>query len=317
MNIKISLFFFLFFNFSLEAQESKNSWGLQNKFPGHIHTPNLKKLPIKTSIIAIIDSGIDSNHPLLAKALYLPPREGKLTKNHYGIDFSQAKNKGYQPIDHNGHGTHIAGIIHSVDPSAKLLIIKYYNPLATKEENMDSVLRSLRYAIESSVDIINYSSVGVTPSSEELQLLQEAGKKGILVVAAAGNQGWNIDHEGKSIYPAHYDLDNLLIVMAHDQNATRYKSSNYGASNVDVSAPGNEILSTLPFSQIGIKSGTSQATAFTTGAVSVLKSYFPKLSAQQIKKMIVENCEKMTQFKDLLQCKGTLNLERALGKQTQ
>ena len=105
--------------------------------------------------IAVIDTGIDPHHPIVKNSLWLPNK--KITSTQYGVDFSKATNNVYRPVDKHGHGTHIAGIIKNIFPSAKLLILKYYNPLASGQDNLRSTIKALRFAIKHNVDIINYS----------------------------------------------------------------------------------------------------------------------------------------------------------------
>ena len=211
-------------------------------------------------IVAVIDTGIDPNHPFLKNNIYVP--NGVASSVNYGLDFSKNKANLSQPFDTLGHGTHVSGIIKSVHPEVKILTLKYYNPQASGQDNLNSTIEALRYAVEANVDIINYSGGGPEPSLEELRILKLAEKKGILVVAAAGNEESNIDQKSNAYYPASYGLSNIITVTAHDQNIQTLASSNYGKKSVDISAPGHRIKSSLPNSRAGFLTGTSQATAF-------------------------------------------------------
>lgn len=244
----------------------------------------------KEVVVAVIDTGIDPNHPFLKDNLR--GAKGSASASDYGKDFSKSAVNEYQPVDQHGHGTHVSGIIKSVYPDVKILSLKYYNPRASGQDNLDSTIKALRYAVEANVDIINYSGGGPEPAIEELRILKEAERKGILVVAAAGNEESNIDVKKNAYYPASYGLSNIITVTAHDQTLEMLSSSNYGAKSVDISAPGYRIKSALPGGRSGFLTGTSQATAFVSGVAAMLKSQGPSLSAAQIKQIIVGSAKK-------------------------
>jgi len=125
-----------------------------------------------------------------------------------------------------------------------------------------------------------------------MKILKEGEKKGILVIAAAGNEESDIDNKKNAYYPASYGLTNIITVTAHDQTLTTLPSSNYGKQSVHISAPGYRIKSSMPFGRSGYLTGTSQATAFVSGVAAMLKSQFPNLSMQKIKEAIIESAKK-------------------------
>tara|TARA_R110002072_G_scaffold534_6_gene3857 strand:- start:35241 stop:36419 length:1179 start_codon:yes stop_codon:yes gene_type:complete len=269
------------------------SWGVDpdNKKSSINILPLWKKFKSKKQIVvAVVDTGIDPQHPFLNTNLYV--KEGKESKSNYGIDFSAKRSNKFKPMDQHGHGTHVSGIIKSVYPDAKILTLKYYNPQASGQENLNSTIEALRYAVEQNVDVINYSGGGPEPALEELRILKKAEKKGILVIAAAGNEESNIDIKSNAYYPASYGLKNIISVTAHDQNLRLLSSSNYGKRTVDISAPGHRIRSALPNSRSGYLTGTSQATAFVTGVAALIKSHFPELDTKEIKEIIKESAKK-------------------------
>jgi len=244
----------------------------------------------KEVVVAVIDTGIDPNHPFLKDNLR--GAKGSASASDYGMDFSKSASNQYQPIDQHGHGTHVSGIIKSVYPDVKILSLKYYNPRASGQDNLDSTIKALRFAVDANVDIINYSGGGPEPAIEELRILKEAERKGILVVAAAGNEESNIDIKKNAYYPASYGLSNIITVTAHDQSLQMLSSSNYGAKSVDISAPGYRIKSALPGGRSGFLTGTSQATAFVSGVAAMIKSQNPNVSAAQMKKIIIDSAKK-------------------------
>jgi subtilisin family serine protease len=133
--------------------------------------------------------------------------------------------------------------------------------------------------------IINYSGGGLEPSNEERAAIEYAEKKGILFIAAAGNERSNSDVH--KYYPADYGLSNIISVTAINPSNQVLPSSNYGVETVDIAAPGQNILSTLPGSTYGFMTGTSQATAFVTGAAVLVMAHHPEFNYHDVKKYIL------------------------------
>lgn len=276
-----------------------SSWGisqtrnLKNENPSINLIDALKvfKKSKKAVTIAVVDTGIKFNHEFLKDNIYADLTT-KATRSNYGKDFSRAhKNKiTNKPKDSHGHGTHVSGIIKSVFPDVRIIPIKYYNAKASGEENLVNSIKALEYAVSLGVDIINYSGGGPEADSfnkaKELRIVKEAKRKGILLVAASGNNGSNIDSTENRYFPASYNLDNILTVASYDQNLKLLASSNYGVSTVHVGAPGYKINSaTHKFA--GKMSGTSQATAFVSGISALVKSSYPELTYSEIKSIII------------------------------
>lgn len=262
------------------------SWGINGQNERvTINLPNAWKNfnMNKEVIVAVVDTGIDPSHPFLKNNIYVPG--GVASERNYGLDFSAGRESKFRPYDQHGHGTHVSGIIKAIFPDVKILPIKYYNPEATGAQNLKSNIDALRFAVEQNVDVINYSGGGPAPSTEELKVLKEAERKGILVVAAAGNEESNIDRYDK-YFPASYGLSNVIAVTAYDQDLRVISPFNWGPQTVDVAAPGYRIKSTLPNGRAGYLTGTSQATAFVTGVAALIKAQNPELNAVQIKDLI-------------------------------
>ncbi len=264
-----------------------SSWGVEpaNKTSSINLVPAWKAFKKKKEIVvAVIDTGIDPNHPFLRDNLYI--KNGTASSSNYGIDFSKNRKDANQPFDEHGHGTHVSGIVKSVYPEVKILSLKYYNPKASGQDNLDSTIAALKYAVDQNVDVINYSGGGPEPALEELKILKEAERKGILVVAAAGNEESNIDIRSNAYYPASYGLKNIITVTAHNKQLQMLNSSNWGKKSVDISAPGYRIRSALPKGRSGYLTGTSQATAFVSGAAALIMSQYPDLSVEEVKEVI-------------------------------
>lgn len=230
----------------------------------------------ETSVtIAVIDTGADISHPQLRDHLWVNTKEipgngvdddqNGFVDDVNGWNFISDNN---QVKDRHGHGTHIAGIIKSQAPKAKLMILKYMDPEYAHVDGLKTTVQAIYYAIQMKVDIINYSAGGLKPNPIEKRALRAAEKAGILVVAAAGNESSNSDQHG--FYPADYDLPNILSVTAIDEKRKLLSTSNFGIKTVDIAAPGFEVRSTLPGGTWGFMTGTSQATAFATAAAARL-----------------------------------------------
>ncbi len=248
---------------------------------------NFKKK--KDIVVAVIDTGIDPEHPFLKKNIHV--LQGHESLLNYGIDFSKGRTAVNKPNDDHGHGTHVAGIVKSVFPKVQILTLKYYNKNANGQDNLNSTIEALDYAVNMGVDVINYSGGGPEPDRRELEILKKAEEKGILVVAAAGNEESNIDNKDNAYYPASYGLKNIITVTAHNQSKQILSSSNYGKRTVDISAPGYRIKSALPHSRSGYLTGTSQATAFVSGVAALIKSHYPQLSAEDLKMIIKKSAK--------------------------
>lgn len=264
----------------------------------------------KDIVVAVVDTGIDREHPFLEKNIYVD--NGKVDSSNFGVDFSKDKKQRGTPVDNHGHGTHVSGIIKSIFPDVKILALKYYNPNASGVDNLNSTVEALKYAVDHNVDVINYSGGGPEAASEELRVLKEAERKGILVVAAAGNEESNIDDKKKAYFPASYGLKNIITVTAYDEDLKMLSSSNYGRLSVDIFAPGYRIKSSLQNGRTGYLTGTSQATAFVTGVSALIKSEFPLLSTEKIKEIIKASAKKEVTMEGKCVTGGRLDAGSAL-----
>ena len=172
------------------------------------------------------------------------------------------------------HGTQVAGVIISqnprigIAPDAKLLAISAFsaNPSKPSERNSDSslVANALEKAIERKVDILNLSFAGGSDPVVD-KLVETAVKKGIIVVASAGNGG----PSAKPAYPA--ALPGVIAVTAVDKGEGVFRMANRG-SYIDLAAPGVGIFTTAPDNSFSVSSGTSLATAHATGVIALLLS---------------------------------------------
>jgi subtilisin family serine protease len=288
------------------------SWGIDPD--KHLASINLKTSWAKFKqnkeiVVAVIDTGIQNDHAFLAGNIHV--LNGQKSNNNYGMDFSGEKITN-TPADQHGHGTHVAGIVKSIFPDVKLLPLKYYNPKASGQANLEATIKALKYAVDNNVDIINYSGGGPEASVDELRILKEAEKKGILVIAAAGNERSNIDDKRHAYYPASYGLSNIITVGAHDDNLNIIPSSNYGKNSVDIAAPGHRIRSAIPHNGAGYMTGTSQATAFVSGVAALIKAKYPHMKYEQVKNIILSSSLKVKSFEGKILGAGKLDAGRAI-----
>lgn len=287
-------------------------------------------------VVAIIDTGIDESHPDLRSNLWVNPGENGLdfkgrNKRNNGIDddgngfvddvhgWNFVENNKVL-TDNHGHGTHIAGIIGAeggnrigtsgVAPQVSLMVLKYYDPNAPGDQNLENTVRAIRYAVKMKAHIINYSGGGLEFSRAEYEAIAEARKKNILVVAAAGNE--QSDSDKNKYYPADYDLDNIISVTAINQKTQVLASSNYGVHTVDLAAPGEDIYSTLPGGSYGIMTGTSQATAFVSGLAALILSNNDEFKPAQLKKYILSTGDHEPHLRSKTGTSRRLNLYKAL-----
>jgi subtilisin family serine protease len=239
----------------------------------------------KNVIVAVIDTGLDTDHQDI-KANVWNSADGEI--------FNEL-------IDTVGHGTHVSGIISAVCDKVSIMPLKY--------TDFASSLKAIRYAIDHGADVINYSGGGKGASNEEYALFKEAEQKGIILVAAAGNDGEDI---GTSpYYPAAYGLSNIISVAATARDNSLIRESNYGAG-VDIAAPGLDIFSSLPGNRYGLLSGTSQAAAFVSGAVALLKANAPGLKVDEIKSAILSSAKHNVTLEGKVKAEGTLDVAAAL-----
>ncbi|WP_413560925.1 S8 family peptidase [Bdellovibrio sp. HCB209] len=250
--------------------------------------------PDRDIVIAIIDTGIDVNHPLIKDNLWVNPNEKANGLDNDGNGYAgdlhgwNFVSENGDITDNHGHGTHIAGIIRqrTLSSRVKFMVLKYYDPTQSGRVNLINTVRAIRYATKMKADIINYSGGGDTRSALEEKAIREAQDQGILFVAAAGNDGRNTDKMG--YYPAGYKLKNIISVAAMDSSRHLIDSSNYGSQSVDIAAPGKNVYSSLPGGQFGLMTGTSQATAWVTGLAAALMLQNPSLRNPETIKMKLE-----------------------------
>jgi major intracellular serine protease len=239
--------------------------------------------------IAILDTGCDFTHPDLKERII------------GGRNFTK-DDKGNKEVyrDYNGHGTHVAGTIAAtanqkgvvgVAPEANLLIVKVLDRNGSGQ--YEWIINGIYYAIEQKVDIISMSLGGPEDVPELHEAIQKAVENNILVVCAAGNEGDGQDATNEFGYPGSYNEVISVGAITLDRQMSEFTNSN---NEVDLVAPGENILSTYLKGKYARLSGTSMATPHVSGALALIKTLSnqsfereltePELYAQLIKRTV-------------------------------
>lgn len=307
----------IFSSRSVASVAQFKNWGLSNAVGNsHIHAVDAWKLAegSRDIVVAVVDTGIDPNHPDIKKNLWHDKNTGV-----YGWDFVANKPN---PNDDHSHGTHVAGIlgatlnakagISGVAHNVSIMAVKYYSDKNSGAENLKNSIKALNWAIDHGARIINYSGGGPEFSNDEFTALKRARDKGILLVAAAGNERQNTDLVENYYYPCAYRLDNIICVTAINIRNEILSSSNWGKQRVDVAAPGENILSTVPGGKYSYMTGTSQATAFVTGLAALMLSKDKKLKPDEVRDIIRASVDKIPALRDKVFSGGKVNAFSAL-----
>lgn len=302
----------------------------------------------KTPVVAVVDMGVDLDHPELKDQIYKNmaecDKDGNVPsgqridkdKNNYeadclGFNFAATDPMYLQfPYDDKNHGTHVAGIIagkrnnklgvSGVSDKIKILPVKVTGRVdeTTDRNNLlikapsKRIANGILYAVRRKVDVINLS-LGWPKSMDTnfmRNVIKEAIANNIVVVAAAGNNNTN-----GNIYPCSYE--DVVCVGSVDADGSISNFSNYGGE-VDILAPGDQILSTIPTQFIPLKmniqgydilSGTSQAAPFVSAAAALIKGSNPDISLYDVMRRLYDSAQKRPDsFKSM---HGLLNLENA------
>ncbi|MBT3234401.1 MAG: S8 family serine peptidase [Bdellovibrionales bacterium] len=261
-------------------------------------------------IIAVMDTGIDYNHPELKNSIWVNLKEqnglpgidddgnGHIDDIH-GYD---AFNDDGDPMDDKGHGTHCAGIIGAshdgkgimgVMDKVKLLPIKMMNHKGRGE--LEHAIKAMDYFAKSPARVVNCSWGSNLYSEIFQEMIVKLEQRGKFFVAAAGNlRGRNNDQH--PTYPANYQVPNLISISSHNARARHSHFSTYGPKTIHIAAPGTKILSTYIKEKrkprYKVASGTSMAAPFVTAAVGLLLHQAPNLTGDEIRNRLMETAIK-------------------------
>src|ERR1700674_2864446 len=242
-------------------------------------------------IVAVIDTGVDTNHPVLVPVL-LPGYD--FTRNQTGasewldvpelrndesggreqdpafvqqstaavLDQSTAAILDGGPYSAFGHGTMTSGLVHLVAPKAKILPLKAFTSNGTGY--LSNIVAALYYAVHHQANVVNMSFDVSAPSAALSQAVSYANQSGVVLVAAAGNESTSAP-----VYPAALSQNVMGIASTSDWDA-RSSFSNYGNTDVWIAAPGEYIISTFPGGTYASASGTSFSSPLVAGTAALL-----------------------------------------------
>ena len=212
------------------------------------------------------------------------------------------------------HGTHVAGIIAAIRNNGigmngiadNVLIMPIVATTAVGDERDKDVANAIRYATDNGAQIISMSFSKTFSADKAMvdEAIVYAEAHHVLVVHCAGNDGVNIDSSYNYHYPvAEYENGNRagnFITVGWNRPLFDYRLahpySNYGKMNVDLFAPGSDIYSTVPGNGYDLKSGSSMSAPVVTGVAALLMSYFPQLSIQQVKAILIQSAYRPEQL---------------------
>ncbi|MFZ0751321.1 MAG: S8 family peptidase, partial [Pyrinomonadaceae bacterium] len=259
-------------------------------------------------VVALLDSGVDYTHPDLARNIWRRPgiiiayQDEDLTPDGPIDDvngLNLLEDTG-DPMDDNGHGTHCAGIIGAeggneigvagVNWTVKIMPLKFMD--AEGVATVRDAIEAINYVINRKRAGVNVrvisSSWGTMAKSRALEdVIRRAGEEGILIVAAAGNA--SSDNDAKPHYPGSYDLNNVISVAALNRNDELTTFSNFGATSVDIAAPGQQIVSTWLEHGYQEKQGTSMATPFVAGVAALILAANPAISIDELRARLLNS----------------------------
>jgi subtilisin family serine protease len=291
-------------------------------------------------VAAVVDTGVRYTHEDLSANMWRNPGETPANgldddgngyiDDVFGIDTA---NNDADPLDDHGHGTHVAGIVGAVGNNGlgvagvnwnvRLMALKMFD--AAGNGTSATAIAALQYVVmmkRRGVNVrVTNNSWGGAPEAPAYDLalraaFDAAGQADILNACAAGNA--NADTDSSAFYPANYDVASIISVAASDAGDNRAGFSNYGATMIDLAAPGVSILSTVNGGDTtyGFLSGTSMSSPMVAGAAALLAAHNGSLSALSLKATLMNTVDVLPQWSGLVLTNGRLNLARALQTQT-
>ena len=287
----------------------------------------------RANVVAVVDTGIDYTHPDLAANVWSAPRT--FIVNIGGLPIvCPAGSHGFNaitnlcdPLDDNGHGTHVSGTIGAVGNNgvgvvgvnwtASIMGAKFLTAsglgLASDAINAIEFTIQAKAAFaatgEANVRVLSNSWGGGGFSQALLDEINQANANDMLFVAAAGNGSSNNDLS--PFYPASYKAPNVVAVAATDNTDALASFSDFGATSVHLGAPGVNIFSTRPFANYSYESGTSMATPHVSGSAVLILSRC-SLNTANLKAVVLDNVDPVPSLTGMTVTGGRLNVNKAI-----
>ena len=278
----------------------------------------------KETIIAVIDTGIDTNHFELSDGILKNKHEiingidddgNGYIDDITGWNFYDNDNIVFKDGIIDSHGTHVAGqiISKSQNGGIKGICDPYYIkvlPIKILGEgehgDTENLIKAIKYAEMMDADICNIS-LGTYEYNEELDVIVKNSDMLFVVACGNGLNNQGISTDEYKTYPASLNYKNVISCANIMFNGLENASSNYGKDTVSLFAPGTYILSTIPNDSFAFQTGSSMATPIVSGVAGMIKSAFPEMNADEIKNTILNYVTKLDTLSDKCASGGYLN----------